>query len=151
MANWDLTGGTGSTAYSYDAERIVLMDSLVDLSSYGGNLTGDTVASGDVIKLFNIAAGWVVIAAGITVITAGATSLTLSLGDTGSSTRYISAGTGSSTGYLSGVTPHAYTATDTFEITTGGASTTVGTFYVWAVVVNAANTPTALPAYPGKV
>lgn len=153
MATWDFTNPNiaGTSAQTYTGlpdskpQSVATVRLTLDLNDVGGIGYGDTFASGDVLKISAIPAGWVVLAAGIQIVAAGDTSTTMSLGDTGSATRFISAGSSASTAYLSGLTAHAYTAVDTLEITVGGASVTKGIFYVWALVADMNARQMALP------
>lgn len=136
MATWNFWNtATTQVGSPVRGPSVWCIQQTLDLTDKGGMGFGNTLASGDVVQLATLPPGAVVLAAGINVTTAATASVTLSLGDTGSSTRYVSAAS-NATGRTISVTPHAYTAQDTLELTIGGASMTAGVVKIWAIIAN---------------
>lgn len=100
------------------------------------------LTTSDTLDVLPIPAGAVVLAAGFQTTTAQA-SLTVSLGDSGSGTRYVSAGSTASTGWTtpligsSGTVPYVYTADSALRVTFGGTAPTTAVIRVWVYVIDA--------------
>jgi hypothetical protein len=97
------------------------------------------LANGDSLDVLPIPAGALVVATGFQTLTLQA-SLTASLGDAASATRYLNASTApQSVGWsaLGGATPFLYTADGVLRLTLAGATPTTAVLRVWAYVVDA--------------
>jgi len=93
MTIWDFSGtGAGvagaiaSTNFGDQNQVARVLQQRFDLVNNGGTGFGDTFASGDTLKLFNVQPGWIILAAGFQVVTAYNTSSTIALGDGDSTT-----------------------------------------------------------------
>lgn len=151
MATWDFTGtGTGSIASSGFGDRkqvATVLAGRFDLTNANGIGFGDTFAVSDVIKFFTIQKGWLVLAAGLNVVTVCDATSTLTVGDSGSSTRYLTATAADAVANTDSTTAHFYTATDYIASTVGTHAIAKGVVEVWAVVVDCSyKTPSGAPS-----
>lgn len=113
------------------------------------DFTVASVTNGDVLKLIALPKGAFVLGTMVTINTAATASTTMSVGDSGSGTRYSTtlditqaAGTLIAPAVYTG---HAYTAADYISVTVAGASPTAGKVTVSALVVDMSGL-THLPA-----
>lgn len=128
MATQDLTIGTG-TNYHSDKRTSQTWQKIVDFTTF-------TVTNGDILKLFNIPAGSVVVAAGVEVITAATAATTATVGDGTTANKYLTAAAVTSVGLVAPTTlgPFFYLAANTLNTTIAGASPTVGKLRYWAII-----------------
>lgn len=147
MATWDFWNtSTTQVGSPVRGPSVWTIQATLDLTDAGGMGYGNTLASADVVRLAVLPPGCVVLSAGMRVTTVADTSVTIALGDSGSSTRYNAATAATSTGYTISVSPHAYTSQDYLLATIGGASMTKGVVKFWAIVANLDDArPAALP------
>lgn len=146
MAAQDFRTGT-QTAFSTGVDKVV-----VRRWDYFLDFTAHTVAQNDTLKVMTLPKGAIVLATMVTVNTAATASTTMSVGDSGSGTRYSSAlditqAAGTEI-VATTLTQHGYTAADYILLTIGGASPTVGQVTVSVLVADMSGL-THLAAQPG--
>lgn len=125
---------TGTTSFSKgEISQIWRYDYFLDF-------TVATVANGDVLKIIALPKGSYVIGTFVTINTASTASTTMSVGDSGSGTRYsttldVTQAAGTEIAPTS-YTAHAYTAVDYISVTVAGASPTVGQVTISVLVAD---------------
>jgi len=135
MAAQDFRPTGTQTAFSTGIEGAI-----VRRCDYFLDFTAHTVANGDTLKVMTFPKGCYVLGTTVTTNTASTTSTTMSVGDSGSGTRYSTtlaidnaAGTVQAPAVY---TAHAYTAADYLLLTIAGASPTVGQVTVSVLMVD---------------
>lgn len=133
MATFTITG-VGSTGYPGDLPNAKVMRQVVDFTKF-------TVAAGDIVEVFSLPAGTMVLGAGYEILTVGTGTGTLALGDQGDVDRFVDevvqTGAGQKTPLVAAM-PHMYTAADTIDLTVATA-TVNSKVNVWAIVADCNN------------
>jgi hypothetical protein len=123
-----VTGATAAQGQAWvGASRNSFVELLIDLSKR--NLSSAGFATGDTIKVFAIPAGTLVLNQVMHVVTPEGAAATLSVGDSGSATRYHSAVSINSTAgtmTASATTAKLYSAADYLLLTLGGTMSGTG-------------------------
>lgn len=107
------------------------------------------MTSGDVVNMFSLPAGALVLYAGMEVLTACTTSTTAAIGDGGSSTRFIGQTAVATTGHkvvTDSIAHYQYPTADILLLTLAGANPIVGKIRVYMVMVEAVSHPAATTA-----
>jgi|TARA_R100001126_G_scaffold24872_1_gene13164 hypothetical protein len=133
MATFTITG-IGSSGYAGDLPNAKVYRQVVDFTKF-------TVASGDIVQVFSLPAGTMVLGAGYEILTAGSGSGTLALGDQSDVDRFVDevaqTGAGQKTPLVAAM-PHFYASADTIDLTV--ASDTVNSkVNVWCIIADCNN------------
>lgn len=140
MATSTLISNAAPNGNTYGMQRQQVIERTID---FGDLPAGVTKAAADIVKALAIPAGTLVLLAGVEVITADTTAgaPTVSLGDEGSGTQYLSATVNpkatAGTIYVSAASAlEAYAAADNLKITINTAAVTDAVLRVFAVVID---------------
>lgn len=144
MPNYTDSLGFNKGSAGFDANGVThgtKMEVLIDLPKIVAArlAAGATaLAAGDTLDVLPLPTGAVVITAGIQIIT-GLASLTASLGDSGSATRYVNAASMASAGWTTpgASTPYVYTSDSALRLTLAGVTPATAVLRVWAYVIDA--------------
>lgn len=133
MATFTITNA-GSSGYPANLPTAKVMRQVMDFTKF-------TVASGDIVEVFSLPAGTMVLGAGYEILTVGSGSGTLSLGDQSDVDRFVDEVNQQAAGQktpLIAAMPHFYAAADTVDLTVATA-TVNSKINVWCIVADCNN------------